>query len=433
MRMDRVVSPGGGYDVVVVGAGASGMLAAGRAAQLGARVLLVEQKPKVGLKIRITGRGRCNITNTKPYELFMAGVHGDVTLAETALRAFTHGDIVDLLHGVGVPTQVERGDRVYPVSGQAADVAEALGTWCAQQGCDLWLETKVVELRAGEDGWQLGMERANGATEQVQVRGVILACGGKSYPNTGSDGSGYELASQAGLAVTPLRQGLVGFDTLPRLMRDTRLALRNVRLRAFCQGQELGAEEGEMELTPNGIGGPIVLRLSRRIMTVLEEGGLPTVSLDLKPALSSEQLMARIQRDVEARGSESIYSVARAWVPAELVEPLIRFAGLSGSVLASRVPGAGLTKIVDTLKSIRLRVVAPEGWNRAVITLGGIAASELDASTLATRNAPGLFVCGEMLDVDGDSGGYNLQLAYSTGWLAGTHAAAYAKGTQGGE
>jgi len=415
------------WDVLVIGGGPAGLLAAGRAAMLGARVLLLEKMEKPARKLRITGKGRCNLTNLRPLEEHLKAIHPEPRFLRQAFGAFFHRELIDLLRDNGVETKVERGDRVFPASDRAWDVAEALVAWARRQGVEIVNQARVERLLL-EDGAFAGvvLERGTGPGQRLEARCGIVATGGLSYPATGSTGDGHRFAAAAGLQVTGLLPSLVGIDTVPAHPAAAGLNLRNVELALWIDGRKTASEFGETEFTGTGLGGPIVLKLSRRIVAALAAGRKVAVTLDLKPALEPLKLEARLARELEARAGASCADLLRALVPAQLVDPLARRLSLDPAAPAALVAGPRRRRLLGLLKELPFEVCGHGGWESAIVTAGGVALQELDPRTMAARRVGNLYFAGEVVDLDGNTGGYNLQIAFSTGWLAGSAAAARA-------
>ena len=408
------------YDLIVIGGGPAGLIAAGTAAERGVRTLLLERMPRIGTKLRITGKGRCNITNARPIENYLPFLHGNVALAQNALQRFTNQQIVGLLNAEGVATILERGDRIYPLSGRASDVAEAFVRYCTRHGVTIKTEVLVTALTPTDGGWKVTSSKG----ECCEARGVILACGGKSYPRTGSDGAGYTLAAMIGHTTTEIFQTLVGFTVNTDWTIRERLLVKNVGLKLLVEGEEVGQQNPvDIELIDAWVGGPGVLRLSRLAMEHLRAGQRVQLQIDFKPALSEQKLLARLQRDIQERRNELLRSVARAWLPAGLIKPLLRRARLSGQTKVGMLTDKELVALSAALKCFDVQLLEPDDWERAVVTAGGISNDEIDPLTLRSLKHRGVYFCGELLDIDGNTGGFNLQLAYSTGYVAGCEAA----------
>ncbi|MDX9846696.1 MAG: NAD(P)/FAD-dependent oxidoreductase [Tenuifilaceae bacterium] len=412
------------FDVVVVGGGPAGLLAAGKAAADGAKVLLLEKMEKPARKLRITGKGRCNITNTKPYDEFVLDIFPEPRFLRDAFYSFSNSDIVQLLHDQGVETLEERGKRVFPVSGKAWDVAEALVKWARSKGVAIVCHA-VAEKVNIENSRIVSVDYSvKGAAAKVNCAAVILATGGKSYPATGSTGDGYRFAVDCGHSVTPLLPALVGVETAPAFNFPKGLSLKNVNLALFIEGKKVDEEFGDMELTDYGFDGPIVLRLSRRIIFALLKGSKVELELDLKPALNHSKLETRLLREAEENPRIAITDLARRLLPKGLADEMVDQIGLAAQKNLARLTADERKAIRIWLKEQRFAVVSQRLWNEAIVTAGGVSLKEVNPKTMESKIVKGLFFAGELLDLDGSTGGYNLQIAYSTGWLAGKGAAA---------
>ncbi len=438
------------YDVIVVGAGASGMVAAGRAAEAGARVLLLEKMDQPGKKILLSGKTRCNLSNVKDLKGFIAMFGENGPFLYRALHDFPRENLLLLLRVYGLETKVERGGRIFPVTDNARDVVRVLLQYLGNHGAALYTGEKVVGLDCRE-GCIVGIQTKQ---SRYPAKTVVLATGGATYPLTGSTGDGYRMVSQLGHAIVPLRPALV-----PLIVKEIDfaasmqgLSLMHVRMTAFaCPAEKININlippyetgrgirskkpsvpilenrQGEMMMTHFGIGGPITLLMSLSIVDALERGPV-SVSIDLKPALSLKQLQERLQRDFNQHGKRTFRRIMSDVVPHKMVEPLIGLSGVDGERPANQISAAERDKIAITLKSLRFNIVKPLPMSRAVVTAGGVSLKEIDPKTMASMKVPGLYFCGEIMDIDADTGGYNLQAAFSTGWLAGDSAARYALG-----
>lgn len=383
--------------IVIIGGGAAGMMAAifaaGRLGD-GSRVTLLEKNDRLGRKIYLTGKGRCNITNMRPWNEFSRHIHPDPKFFKPAFRAFSNEAVKEFFESSELPVTVEQGRRLFPASMKAADVVRTLERKVKE--CGVRTEYNTV--------WD----------SSVSYDALVVATGGKSYPVTGSTGDGYEIARSFGHTITRV------FPSLTALMpREYRyygtVELKNVALTLMVDKDVVQREEGEMSLTDDGIEGALGYRLSRRAVWALENGQKVTLSLDLKPALTQEQLSARISREMEGMGGRpSVGALLHRLLPSDLI-PLFLDAH----------KGIGPGNLPSALKEWRFPIVSCKGYERAVVTAGGVSLKEINPSTMESRLHPGLFFAGEVLDIDGDTGGYNLQVAFSTGALAGMSAADY--------
>ncbi len=421
-------------EVIVIGAGPAGMLAAGTAAERGARVVLLEKMEKPGRKLAITGKGRCNITNLKNWEDFSPHVHPVNRYFKPAFYNFTSEDTVAFFNNIGLPTVLERGTRVYPASQRAFDVIDALKSWLERLGVRIICGCQVLEfLREETKASASASHETNNEIRQQRIKAVrvrssqgeeklltadhfILATGGKTYPGTGSTGDGYALASALGHTIEPL------FPTLTALMpvdydrRLERVELRNVRLDLYIEDVLRRSEEGELLFSNLGIEGPIGFRVSRQAVVALNKGQRVSLHLNLKPALTREQLMLRWKRENSLAGSGSgsgsgsetyLVKRLRAYMPEALTGPFVKYVTVSG------------LHPVDAMTRWVFPIASYGDWARAVVTAGGISMKEVDMRTMRSKLIENLSFAGEVLDLDADSGGYNLQIAFATGRLAG--------------
>ena len=407
------------YDVIVVGAGAAGMVAAGRAGELGGKVLLLEKMERAGRKILISGKGRCNITNTAPLEAFLQHIHPDGGFATSAFAGFFASDIVRLLERHGCPTVVERGGRIFPASNKAADVVGALLRWVAASGVTIRYGHKVEHLVI-RGGVVTGVKvRSRAGCDVVEARHVICCTGGMSYPATGSDGDGYRFAAAAGHAIEPPRQALVPMETAGDLARRLcGLGLKNVRAAVWVDGRKERDEFGEMTFTETGLAGPIILTLSRFMVDQLRLQRQVEVAVDLKPALSPTQLDNRLQRDLAQFSSSRMDQIARKWLPAPLVPVMLDLTGVRTSLSGRMLAPADRQRLLGAMKDLRFVITGCRPFKEAIVTAGGVVTAQVDPSTMESRIVRNLHFAGEVLDLDADTGGFNLQIAFSTGWHA---------------
>ena len=406
--------------LIVVGAGAAGLMAAIKAAQEGLNVLLLEKMEKPARKIRITGKGRCNITNIRPEQELMQKIHPNNRFFRPAFRNFTNNDLVQFLNENGLETIEERGERVFPASQKAWDVAEVLVKTAQKLGVEIRCHAKVLGLNAANNSIQSVLVEQTGNTELLTANTFIIATGGLSYPATGSTGDGYEWAKGLNIELVATRPSLVGLYIKQHNERLAGQELRNVSLQLWVDGGCRHEEFGELLFSAKGVEGAIVLRVSRMAVDALIKNSKVQLKLDLKPALSNEQLQQRIQRELNAKPTlATVEALLRKLLPAQLVAPFAEKAGVSVKQKAMELKRSGVQRIITCLKSFEMEVVGHEGYERAVVTAGGISLSELDPKTMRAKKYANLFFAGEVVDLDGNTGGYNLQVAFSTGFLAG--------------
>lgn len=401
----------------VVGGGAAGLMACGRAAEQGGRVILIEQNSLLGKKLRITGKGRCNITNSAEMEDFIQNVPTNGKFLYSAFYTFTNQDMIRLLERLGVPVKTERGGRVFPVSDSARDVAEALGRYALRDNVRL-LQAKAKKLIIRE-GRVAGVDTDKGP---VECDSVILATGGKSYPLTGSTGDGYRMAAAAGHTVIPPKPSLIPIVTREKWVEGLMgLSLRNVELTAYDEkGKKVYTDFGEMLFTHFGISGPIVLSASAHLRD--PERRQYKITIDLKPALSPEQLDKRILRDFTAFSRKHLQNALDELLPKALIPVIIGLSGIDPHREVNSITRAERAVFGGLLKALPLHVAGFRPIEEAIVTAGGIRVGEIDPSTMASKLVPGLYFAGEVIDVDAYTGGFNLQIAFSTGWLAGDNA-----------
>lgn len=406
--------------IVVVGGGPAGLMAAGRAAELGAPVLLIEKTNRLANKLRITGKGRCNLTNDCDIQEFLAHLGPNGVFMRNALARFFVQDLIGFFQARGVPTITERGRRVFPVSSNAHDVAQALRAYCVASGVRFRYNLPVSEIVVS-GGRATGVQIGD---HIVAASSIILATGGLSYPQTGSTGDGYAMARHLGHTVTRLRPGLVPLmvaeDFVERLQG---LSLRNVRATLHQGQRELAAAFGEMLFTHFGVSGPIILTLSSSLGDALDRGPVQ-LCIDLKPALDEAALDRRLLRDLGKSGMATYHSLLKGLLPRSLIDVFAQRTGIPRDQRLSQFRGDQRRLVLQFLKGFELTVTGTRPIGEAIITLGGVDCQEIVPQTMASRLVPGLYLAGEIIDVAGDTGGYNLQVAFTTGRIAGESAAA---------
>lgn len=399
--------------VAVIGGGPAGIMAAAMAAQNGYSVKLFEKNEKLGKKLYITGKGRCNITNDCDTEDFFLNIPRNPKFLYSALYGFTNADIVSIINSMGVPTKVERGKRVFPVSDKSSDVIKALSRYLDRSGAELCLNSNVKSIKKTDQGFELAV---NGGIQAFDA--VILCTGGSSYPTTGSNGAGYAFAREMGHTVTDIRPSLIPLATVEQWPAElTGLSLKNVTLRAYNKKGKLVYEElGEMLFTHFGVSGPLVLSASSRIA---DDPSGAVLTLDMKPGLTHEELDKRLLRDFEKNIRRQLINSLSELLPSRMIPIVVELSGVPGDTPVNSVTRGMREALVSTLKCIKLTVDHALPVEEAIITRGGIAVKEINASTMESKLVPGLYFAGELIDVDGYTGGFNLQIAYSTGVLAG--------------
>lgn len=408
------------YDVIVIGAGAAGLIAAGRAGELGARVLVLEKMERAGRKLLITGKGRCNVTNDAPISEFMKHIFPNPRSLKHAFNNFFNKDIVSILESHGVGTEVERGGRIFPVSDKSADVVNALVKYASRKDVTISYHEKVEEIITENQQIKGVVTSKNGQRHEYQCQSVIICTGGKSYPATGSDGDGYKLSKTLGHSVSNVLPALVPIETEGSIAPELQgLSLKNVKASIWIDGKKANEEFGEMLFTHFGVSGPIILTLSRFIVQELNKGKKPELSIDLKPALDDQQLDTRLQRDLNEHGKKQVENIFKEWLPSKMIPVFLNILAIDSTKLCNQITGAERKKIRVLMKDFRFKITGNRSFKEAIITSGGINTSEIDFKTMESKIVKNLYFAGEVIDLDADTGGYNLQIAWSTGYLAG--------------
>lgn len=414
------------YDIAIVGGGAAGLIAAYAAASEGAKVIVLEKMEKTARKVRISGKGRCNITNAGRYDEFLSKINTNPAFFRWAFNSFQPTDIVALLERYGVRTVTERGDRIFPESGKAWDVATALLDAAKDAGADVHSFKEVINIGISDNKVKTieFRDTENGNQAIITVKAIILATGGLSYPRTGSTGDGYKFLEKEGHhivtplpALVPLKVKQIEFAKLQALQ------LKNVEAALEVEGKTVAVEFGEVEFLDNGIGGSAIIRMSRSASEALNNSKNVAITFNLKPALSEEQLTDRIHRDIRSGEYQTTENLLMGLLPKKLIKPFAAFHKIGLKKETSAYSDTDIAKLVRTLQNTRLNVAATAGFEGAIVTMGGVSLKHIEPKTLQSKRVSGLFVAGELLDLDGPTGGYNLQIAFSTGYLAGKSAA----------
>ena len=411
----------GKYKVIVIGGGAAGMIAAGRCSELGTSTLLLEKNRYLGKKIGITGKGRCNLTTSIPsIREIIEHYPGNGRFLYSALSQFSNLDTIDFFHSLGLKTVTERGQRVFPASEKARDVVKTLEKYLQQSKCHVRKETPVngISFYPGK-GFTISTKDRSFETEKV-----ILAVGGGSYPGTGSTGDGYVWAMELGHTIVPIRPALVPLEAKDAWVKDLQgLSLRNVKAWISYHDNILASQFGEVLFTHFGLSGPVILTLSRIASIELEQGNHPVIHIDLKPALSHETLDRRVQRDFSKFQRKLIQNALIELVPNALIPPILAAARIVPDKPTHSVTREERQRLVNSLKDMKVNISATRPLSEAIVTAGGVETSEINPKTMESKLVPGLYFAGEIIDFDGNTGGFNLQAAFSTGYVAGSWAA----------
>lgn len=411
-------------EVLVIGGGAAGMIAAVAASKRGHHVILLEKNEKLGKKVFITGKGRCNVTNAADIETLLANVCTNEKFLYSAFYGFDNQAVMDLLESEGCPLKVERGDRVFPVSDHSSDVISAFARCLKRQGVDIRLNTEVKNLLWEEEPEQrvTGVLLKNG--QRIPADAVLVCTGGLSYPSTGSTGDGLRWAGESGHKITECRPSLVPLETAEAWCRDLMgLSLKNVSLRMIRGKKELYREQGEMLFTHFGVSGPLVLTASCYLKDAHakkdREAEPVKLYLDLKPALTEEQLDKRLLRDFEEQKNKQFKNALGGLFPSKLIPIMVMLSDIDGEKKVNEITREERKSFVTLIKNLPLTVTDTRSYAEAIITQGGVSVKDIDPSTMESKRVKNLYFAGEVIDLDAHTGGFNLQIAWSTGHLAG--------------
>ena len=401
------------YSVAVVGGGAAGMLASHIAASQGKKVCLIEKNSQLGKKILITGKGRCNVTNSAPIEDFIANTAVNGNFLYSALYTFTNDNLIEMLEKAGLGLKIERGGRVFPKSDKASDVRDTLQSLATKSGADIvYAEVKNI-TKNGE------IFSIKTSKETISAKSVIIATGGVSYPLTGSTGDGYKFAKSFGHSITEPKASLVPLVTKEKYVSQLMgLSLKNISLSLKKNNKEIFSDFGEMLFTHFGLSGPVVLSASSHIRDNAEY----KISIDLKPALDFKTLDNRILRDFETEKNKDFINSLDALLPKKLIPLIVKLSGIDERQKVNSITRENRHKLVNLLKNFEFTIKEKRPVSEAIITSGGINVKEIDSSTMESKLVPNLYFAGEVIDVDAYTGGFNLQIAFSTAYLAGMNA-----------
>ena len=410
------------YDLIVIGAGAAGLMAAATAARNGKSVLLMEKMEKAGRKIRITGKGRCNLTNARPPEEFSEAIRTNADFFDVAFAEFNNKATIRFFERIGVKLDIERGQRVFPKSGKAWDIANALVDYCVDNGVEIVYNARVSDILV-LDGKVYGVKFFNkrGFERREEAENVIIATGGVSYPGTGSTGDGYIFADRLGHTIEEVRPSLTPLRTShPQRKFLDGLLLKNVNAKLYVEDEMVREEFGELSFSDRGIEGAVALRVSRDAVDALIEEKRVKMVIDLKPALTEEILEERIRREIaEMQPDEFFSELLRKLVPKHFVLPIAHELDIHSKNYIRKVTDAEIKRLVKVLKGMVFPITDYAPFEYAVVTAGGVRCDEVNKYTMESLKVKGLYFAGEVLDIDANTGGYNLQIAFSTGRLAG--------------
>jgi predicted Rossmann fold flavoprotein len=405
-------------NIVVAGAGPAGMMAAIRACQRGARVTLIEKNPSPGRKLLLSGKGRCNLTNAGSLDSFLERFsHGQ--FLRDAFRKFFNTQLMDFFQKRGLKLKVERQQRVFPATDSSSSILDVLRQELQRNGAEVLYKTAVVDIIVTA-GRVTGVALAGG--KRVAAESVILATGGESYAFTGSTGDGQKIAGRHGHTIIAAAPGLVPLLVKKDFDLPEGLTLKNIRLIFYSGRRSLETAVGEMLFTASSITGPLVLTWSGRVVDLLEKGPVH-VSLDFKPGLSQEQIESRFLRDAAASPRISVRNLLKEYLPLRMIDIFLIRAGIRAELKSNQVSQLERRSLVSLFKDFRMEITGARPLEEAMVTRGGVSLKEIDPKTMESRLIKGLYFCGEMIDVDADTGGFNLQAAFSTGFLAGDSAA----------
>jgi len=408
------------YDTIVVGAGAAGLVASASAAEKGAKVLLLEKMEKAGRKILITGKGRCNITNEAYASEFFKNIHPNGRYLKQAFSQFFNKDIIAILKQYGIEINTERGGRIFPSDNNAASVVNALMLWNRKNKVDIKYKSSVRNLLIAENRIAGVEVTINNKTYTYTAKNVIICTGGKSYPATGSTGDGYKFAQFAGHKIVKLRQALVPIETKGNIHEKLQgLSLKNTRASVWVNGKKQIDDFGEMLFTHFGLSGPIILSLSRLVVDELNQNKKVEISIDLKPALDEQKLDKRLVRDLNENGKKKVENTFKLWLPSKMIPVFINETNIDPNKQGHQITAKERKKIRILMKDFRFQVSGIRSFKEAIITAGGVETNEIDSKTMESKLIKNLFFTGEVLNLDANTGGYNLQIAWSTGWVAG--------------
>lgn len=403
--------------VIVIGGGPAGMMAAGQAALRGNSVTLIEKMNKVGRKLYITGKGRCNVTNAVDPEGLIANTPGNPYFLYSAFYTFNSNSTMEFFEKLGVPVKVERGNRVFPKSEKSNDIVKAMESFVKNSGCKIMYETEVKDIIT-DDNKVTGVKLKDNRI--LYCDSVIVATGGLSYPMTGSTGDGYKFAEKCGHTIIKCYPSLVPLRAKEKWISDLMgLSLKNISIKVTIDNKDIYSDFGEMMFTHFGVTGPVILSASRYINDRMIEN--PKLHIDLKPALNNRELDLRLLKDFQKYLNKDFKNSLDDLLPQKLIPVIIRLSGIYPEKKVNSVTKEERARLLELIKNLTINITDTTGYDEAVVTMGGISTDEIEPSTMKSKIINGLYFAGEVIDVDSFTGGFNLQIAFSTGYLAGTN------------
>ncbi len=414
------------YDLVVIGSGPAGLIAAIESYHSSHKTIILEKMPRAALKLRISGKGRCNITNDAEFDDFISHFGNNGRFLKYSFREFFNKDLILYFEKMGIEFKLERGGRYFPQSDKAIEIVNALLQKLRRLNIPVLTNCEVIKIIKDPLGnFQIIVNKHNDSgskirNEQISSKKILIATGGKSYPKTGSNGQGYELAKDLGHAITPVYPALVPLKTKGGLAKSLQgLSLKNVNVNVWSQNKKIDEKFGEMLFTDSGLSGPIILALSKTVVKLMKEGQGVSVTIDLKPALDIQMVDRRLLREINEHGRQNFSTLLKKLLPQKMIPIFLQLLEISEDRKLSEISSENRKRLKLLLKEFPMEICGHSSYDEAIVTTGGVSVQEIKAKTMESKIVGNLFFAGEVIDIDADTGGYNLQAAFSTGWVAG--------------
>jgi predicted Rossmann fold flavoprotein len=408
------------YNTIIIGAGPAGLIAAIESHRPSGKILILEKMHKPALKLRISGKGRCNITNDASVKDFISHFGKNGRFLKYAFAEFFNTDLLKYFENLGVQSKLERGGRYFPRNDNAQNIVKALLKKVASQNIHISTNSDVKGIKKLPDNTFAVSINKKGQHITITADNVVLSTGGKSYPKTGSTGAGYTFATKLGHTITPAFPSIVPIETRGNTAKKLQgLHLRNVFVTVWCNNKKIGERFGEMEFTDFGVSGPIILAVSKTIVRLLNEKQKVTISIDLKPALDHKKIDKRLLREINDHGKQSFKKLIKGLLPLKLIPVFIEKLKIPENMPLNQTISVDRKKLRLLLKEFPLEVTGYRSFHEAIVTSGGVSINEINPQTMESKLVSGLYFAGEIIDIDADTGGFNLQAAFSTGWIAG--------------